>query len=71
MRILFVGDVVGRSGRTVLHERLPRLIGIWMLDVVVVYGENGRALAEGGRQGLADGDAAVLEGAEDVGAMVR
>ena len=40
MRILFVGDVVGRSGRTVLHERLPRLIADWMLDLVVVNGEN-------------------------------
>ncbi len=26
MRILFVGDVVGRSGRTVITERLPGLI---------------------------------------------
>ena len=40
MRILFVGDVVGRSGRTVLHERMPRLIADWMLDLVVVNGEN-------------------------------
>ena len=40
MRILFVGDVVGRSGRTVLHERLPRLIADWKLDLVVVNGEN-------------------------------
>ena len=40
MRILFVGDVVGRSGRTVLHERLPRLIADLKLDLVVVNGEN-------------------------------
>jgi metallophosphoesterase (TIGR00282 family) len=40
MRILFVGDVVGRSGRTVLHERLPGLIADWKLDAVIVNGEN-------------------------------
>jgi metallophosphoesterase (TIGR00282 family) len=40
MRILFVGDVVGRSGRTVLYERLPGLVRNWKLDLVVVNGEN-------------------------------
>jgi hypothetical protein len=40
MRILFVGDVVGRSGRTVVNERLPGLIKDWKLDLVVVNGEN-------------------------------
>jgi metallophosphoesterase (TIGR00282 family) len=40
MRILFVGDVVGRSGRTVVYERLPGLIAKWKLDLVVVNGEN-------------------------------
>ncbi|HMK69629.1 MAG TPA: TIGR00282 family metallophosphoesterase [Xanthobacteraceae bacterium] len=40
MRILFVGDVVGRSGRTVVSERLPGLIRDWKLDFVVVNGEN-------------------------------
>jgi calcineurin-like phosphoesterase len=40
MRILFIGDVVGRSGRTVVNERLPRLIRDWKLDLVVVNGEN-------------------------------
>ena len=40
MRILFVGDVVGRSGRTVVVERLPGLIRDWKLDFVVVNGEN-------------------------------
>jgi 2',3'-cyclic-nucleotide 2'-phosphodiesterase len=40
MRILFVGDVVGRSGRTVILERLPSLIRDWKLDFVVVNGEN-------------------------------
>ncbi len=40
MRILFIGDVVGRAGRTVLTDRLPGLIRDWMLDLVVVNGEN-------------------------------
>jgi metallophosphoesterase (TIGR00282 family) len=40
MRILFVGDVVGRSGRTIVTERLPGLIRDWRLDLVVVNGEN-------------------------------
>ena len=40
MRILFVGDVVGRSGRTAINERLPGLIADWKLDLVVVNGEN-------------------------------
>ncbi|MGC1349650.1 MAG: TIGR00282 family metallophosphoesterase, partial [Xanthobacteraceae bacterium] len=40
MRILFVGDVVGRSGRTVVTERLPGLIRDWQLDFVAINGEN-------------------------------
>jgi 2',3'-cyclic-nucleotide 2'-phosphodiesterase len=40
MRILFIGDVVGRSGRAILAERLPKLIADWKLDLVVVNGEN-------------------------------
>ena len=40
MRILFIGDVVGRSGRTIVIERLPGLIADWKLDLVVVNGEN-------------------------------
>ena len=40
MRILFIGDVVGRSGRTIVTARLPGLIADWKLDLVVVNGEN-------------------------------
>ena len=40
MRLLFIGDVVGRSGRTIVHKRLPGLIADWKLDLVVVNGEN-------------------------------
>ena len=40
MRILFVGDVVGRAGRTAVAEHLPGMIRNWSLDLVVVNGEN-------------------------------
>ena len=40
MRILFVGDVVGRTGRAVVAERLPGLIRDWKLDCVIINGEN-------------------------------
>ena len=40
MKILFLGDVVGRGGRLALTERLPRLRADWKLDFVVVNGEN-------------------------------
>ncbi|MCS3729222.1 TIGR00282 family metallophosphoesterase [Bradyrhizobium betae] len=40
MRILFVGDVVGRAGRDAIAEYLPGLVKDWSLDLVVVNGEN-------------------------------
>ena len=40
MKILFLGDVVGRSGRTAIIENLPKLRAEWSLDFVVVNGEN-------------------------------
>ena len=40
MRCLFLGDVVGRSGRDAISEHLPRLRAEWRLDFVVVNGEN-------------------------------
>jgi metallophosphoesterase (TIGR00282 family) len=40
MRILFIGDIVGRSGRTIVNERLPGLVADWKLDLVVINGEN-------------------------------
>jgi metallophosphoesterase (TIGR00282 family) len=40
MRILFIGDVVGRSGRNVVLARLPALIRDWALDFVAINGEN-------------------------------
>ncbi|MDP1730455.1 MAG: TIGR00282 family metallophosphoesterase [Devosia sp.] len=50
MRLLFLGDVVGRSGRDAVSERLPGLIRTHGFDFVIVNGENashGRGLTEG------------------------
>ncbi|MEM6886852.1 MAG: TIGR00282 family metallophosphoesterase [Pseudomonadota bacterium] len=40
MKILFLGDVMGRAGRQAITENLPRLCHDWKLDFVVVNGEN-------------------------------
>jgi len=40
LRLLFIGDVIGRAGRAALLARLPRLRQLWALDFVVVNGEN-------------------------------
>ena len=40
MRLLFLGDMVGRSGRQAVHDQLPGLISDFKLDFVIVNGEN-------------------------------
>ncbi len=40
MKILFFGDVVGRTGRQTLCEKLPSLIQQYAADFIVVNGEN-------------------------------
>ncbi|WP_294623733.1 TIGR00282 family metallophosphoesterase [uncultured Roseovarius sp.] len=40
MRLLFLGDVVGRAGRRAITENLATLRKDWRLDFVVVNGEN-------------------------------
>jgi metallophosphoesterase (TIGR00282 family) len=40
MRLLFIGDVVGRAGRAALLDHLPGLRTRYALDFVVVNGEN-------------------------------
>jgi metallophosphoesterase (TIGR00282 family) len=40
MKLMFLGDVMGRAGRAAVAERLPRLRADWGLDFVVVNGEN-------------------------------
>jgi metallophosphoesterase (TIGR00282 family) len=57
VRILFIGDIVGRSGRAIVLERLPGLIGDWKLDLVIANGENaagGFGITEGIYQDLLD-----------------
>ena len=55
MKILFLGDVMGRAGRTAIVDHLPRLRRDWRLDFVVVNGEN----ATGG-MGLSGAHAKIL-----------
>ncbi|MBI5343897.1 MAG: YmdB family metallophosphoesterase, partial [Deltaproteobacteria bacterium] len=40
IKILFIGDIVGRPGRTALRELLPRLIKEYSPDIVIANGEN-------------------------------
>jgi metallophosphoesterase (TIGR00282 family) len=40
MRILFLGDIVGRGGRNAVTEKLPALVADHRLDFVVANGEN-------------------------------
>jgi metallophosphoesterase (TIGR00282 family) len=40
LRLLFVGDIVGRSGRAAAQAYLPRLRDAWSLDFIIVNGEN-------------------------------
>lgn len=55
MKILFLGDVMGRSGRQAVADHLPRLRKEWRLDFVVANGENatnGMGLSGDHAQGL-------------------
>ena len=67
MRILFLGDVMGRAGRAAVQARLKGLRDDWALDFVVVNGENAssgagltaahaKALLEAGADCLTLGD---------------
>ncbi len=40
MRLLFLGDMVGRSGREAVFKNLPSLIDRWNIEFVIVNGEN-------------------------------
>ena len=40
MRILFIGDVVGRAGRQAIRTHLPNCISRWKVDLTIVNGEN-------------------------------
>ncbi|MDX2307478.1 MAG: TIGR00282 family metallophosphoesterase [Hyphomicrobium sp.] len=60
MRLLFLGDVVGRAGRKAVVEMLPRLRERYALDFVVVNAEN-----SAGGFGITE---AILEDLVDAGA---
>jgi 2',3'-cyclic-nucleotide 2'-phosphodiesterase len=63
MKYLFLGDVVGRSGRDAVSERLPGLIATYGFDFVVINGENashGRGLTEAHFKGLRDAGADIV-----------
>ena len=65
MRILFIGDIVGRSGRAAVLERLPKLIAEWQLDFVAINGENaagGFGITEAIYHELIDAGADVITG---------
>ena len=65
MRILFIGDIVGRSGRAAVLDRLPRLVRDWKLDFVAINGENaagGFGITEAIYQELVDAGADVITG---------
>jgi len=62
MKILFLGDVMGRAGRAAVAERLPALRSDWALDFVVVNGEN----ASGGMGLTAVHARGLLEAGADV-----
>jgi len=63
MKILFLGDVMGRAGRAAITTHLPRLRSDWALDFVVVNGENatnGAGLSGDHAKALLDAGADVL-----------
>lgn len=43
MRLLFLGDVMGRAGREMVYDELPKLRAKYNLDFVIVNGENSAA----------------------------
>jgi 2',3'-cyclic-nucleotide 2'-phosphodiesterase len=80
MRLMFLGDVMGKSGRVAVAERLPALRADWGLDFVVVNAENatsgaglsadhGRALLAAGADVLTLGDHAFDQ--KDTGAFLE
>ena len=63
MRLLFLGDVVGRTGRAALTDRLPTLRSDHRADFVIVNGENataGAGLSPEHAQGLLKAGADVV-----------
>ena len=40
MKIIFVGDIVGKSGRNAIEKKLPIIIKKFNPDVIIANGEN-------------------------------
>ena len=40
MRVIFIGDIIGKAGRRAVHEHLPALRAAFNPDLVVMNGEN-------------------------------
>lgn len=40
MRLVFIGDVIGKAGRRAINQHLPKLKSAFKPDIVVVNGEN-------------------------------
>ena len=63
MKFLFLGDVVGRSGRDAISDRLPGIIEQYKFDFVVVNGENashGRGITGPHFQAIKDAGADIV-----------
>jgi metallophosphoesterase (TIGR00282 family) len=43
LRILFIGDIFGRPGRTIVKEKLPSLVNDHSIDLIIANGENSAA----------------------------
>jgi metallophosphoesterase (TIGR00282 family) len=43
LNILFIGDIFGRAGRTIVRERLPELVKRHAVDLVIANSENAAA----------------------------
>jgi metallophosphoesterase (TIGR00282 family) len=43
VKILFIGDIFGRPGRTIVKDRLPALVKKYDADLVIANGENAAA----------------------------
>jgi hypothetical protein len=43
LRILFIGDIFGRPGRTIVKEKLPSLVKDHSIDLIIANGENSAA----------------------------
>src|SRR5215467_13772135 len=43
MRILFIGDIFGRPGRNIVHEKLAEVVAHHQIDLVIANAENAAA----------------------------